>query len=943
MTDVLANPFSAPAGTASGWRLGSGFLLRVAGQPVEAVQALRTPAAVAWTEQVFAAEAIRDTAADQLRQALEFELAARDSDDPERVAVINLRRDAFNGRRPRPSTVTRTEPLLSAEARALTFQWIEAIDRVRALLELGVAVLGEDLAGARGRARELLADDNLRSAVLLQSEVLEKNMDRYLDPARKLDKHGRQIERTLLELLYRAALKTSPFSTLTSVGLGRFTDTATRARPEPASLEQRSTTRLNIAVLARLSAVILADPALRSGLRVTLAPGASSDGETMRYVRRRTAAGSDPDAVVAIDNVHENLFFLPAGRALDEVVALTRDARPCLDELSRQLVAATPGRTGTEADQLLSHLLRLGFLLAPDLQIDLRSPDPSAVFVAALVAQDHPVLQQLARTLQAAVSLVDAYPGTPARARASLLGELRQQVHACFELVGASDQLVPRTVIYEDTTITGDGMEVDRGLWERTLLPDLADLADLLPAFDLNVSRRLTAKGFFRARYGVGGSCEDVVRFCHEFQRDFFEPYTRRSLRRRQFDDNNAFVPQENWFKLEDIVALDRAREAASLHLRDLQAATAAGAPAPGAAAPLPLPVEEIRLGGDFVDAVRRELPRSEQLAQPWSFFVQLASGGDQPGRLILNQAYAGLTLMFSRFAHHLDARNLISEILREYSPDGAVLAELRGGYETTNLNIHPAVTEYEIVCPGDASTRPKEEQIGLEDLSLVHDAEADRVRLMSTRLGREVVPVYLGFLMPMALPEIQQILLCFSPSGMAQIDLWAGTGDPVPVDGITSYPRLVLGDLVLQRRMWKLNTAAFPFRDPRHSDAEHLLRIQRWRIEHDLPHRLFAQIDNAAAKSAVDDGAAPDAAPEAGPDPGTGGERKAGRKPLPVDFDSWMSLQLLEQLALGATSRIVLTEAAPDQDELWLTDEHGRPHVSELLLELYDTGRDPR
>ena len=163
-------------------------------------------------------------------------------------------------------------------------------------------------------------------------------------------------------------------------------------------------------------------------------------------------------------------------------------------------------------------------------------------------------------------------------------------------------------------------------------------------------------------------------------------------------------------------------------------------------------------------------------------------------------------------------------------------MAELRGGYETTNLNIHPAVTQYEIVCPGDASTRPKDEQIALDDLVLVHDAEADRVRLMSTRLGREVVPVYLGFLMPMALPEIQQILLCFSPSGMAQIDLWAGTGDPVPVDGITSYPRLVLGDLVLQRRMWKLNTAVFPFRDPRHSDAEHLLRVRRWRLDHGLP-----------------------------------------------------------------------------------------------------------
>ncbi len=921
MTDVLSNPYNPETGTTSGWRLGSGFLLRVAGQPAEAVAVLRTPAAVAWTEQVLAAEAVRDALASEVREVLETDLAARDPEDPDRVVLINLRRDAFNGRRPRPATVSRAEPLLADATRALTHQWIAAYNRVSELLDHGVAVLGEDLTAARARAREILADDKLRSAVLLQSEVLEKNMDRYLDPTRKVDKHGRQVERTLLELLYRAALKTSPFSTLTSVGLGRFSDTATRPRPEPTSLEQRSTVRLNIAVLARLSAVVLSDSTLRSGLRVALAPGASSDGETMRYVRRRTASSNDPDAVVAIDNVHENLFFLPTGPALDDVVELTRDDRPTLAELSQQIAAKADGRTLAEADQLIGHLLRLGFLLAPDLQIDLRAADPTKVLVASLRMQDHPTLQRLAASLQSAVDLIDAYPGTPARARAAVLSGVRDHVRACFEQLGASDQLVPRTVIYEDTTITGDGMDVDRGLWERTLLPDLADLADLLPAFDLNVSRRLTAKGFFKARYGVGGDCQDVVRFCHEFQRDFFDPYTRRSMRRRQFDDDNAFVPQENWFKLPDIVAVDKAREAASLHLRDLTTTT-----------------DEIRLGPDFVDAVRRELPPGQ--AQPWSFFVQLASGDRDPGRLILNQAYAGLTLMFSRFAHSLDtegtrARDLISEVLRDYAPDGAVLAELRGGYETTNLNVHPAVTQYEIVCPGDASTRPKDEQIALDDLYLVHDAVADRVRLMSTRLGREVVPVYLGFLMPMALPEIQQILLCFSPSGMAQIDLWAGTGDPIPVDGIQSYPRLVLGDLVLQRRMWKLNTAVFPFRDPRHSDAEHLLRVRRWRLDHGLPARLFAQIDNAAAKSAVDDGAEPDA-PET-----PGAERKAGRKPLPVDFDSWMSLHLLEQLALGASARIVLTEANPDTDELWLTDEHGRPHVCELLLELYDTGRD--
>ncbi|WP_214105608.1 lantibiotic dehydratase [Acrocarpospora catenulata] len=911
MTDVLDHP---PTGLgldpgAGRWRLGEAFLLRVAGQPADVVTAVRTDNAVAWTLRVFDHEAARDAAGTRLREEIERTVASLDSGDQNRVALINLRRDVFNARQPRPATLAKAEQALTS---VLLADWRTAMASLDEVLAEGAEILAADVAAARVRARAVLADDALRCAVLLQSEVLERSMDRYLDPARKLDKAGRQTEWTLLELLYRAALKTSPFSTLTSVGLGRFTSEATRPVPEPASLRQRSTVRLNVAVLARLSAAILADPGLRSDVSVTLAPGVSVDGDTARYVRRRTTAGLDPDAVVAIDGVHEDLFFLPSGPALNDVVTIARQARLTLRELSEKVAAAADDRTAEATDRLLGHLLRLGLLLAPDLQLDLGSPDPAAAFGAGLATQSHPALRRVAAALDQAGDLVTRYPATPARGRAVLLAEIRGRVRDAYDLAGAPERLVPRTLVYEDTTITSDGMATDRRAWESQALPSLAALADILPAFDLSLPRRLTALGFFKARYGSGGRCDDLERFCHEFQRDFFAPYAQRSMRRRAFDEGNIYLPQENWFKLPELAALDRAREAASLHLRGLQ---------PEAGTP-----EEIRLGADFVAAVLRHLPADGRFDQPWSFFVQLASASGRPGdgRLVLNQAYSGLTLMFSRFAHSLEeggARALLAETLRRATPPGAVLAELRGGYETTNLNIHPSVTDYEIVCPGDISTRPPGEQILLDDLVMVHDERADRVRLMSGRLGREVIPIYLGFLLPMALPEVQQVLMCFAPGGMAQIDLWAGTGQPVPAEGITMYPRLVLGDLVLQRRMWKLSTSVFPFRDPRHSDAEHLLKVHRWRREHGIPGRVFAQVDTAG-RGAGD------------------GERKATRKPLPVDFGSWMSLQLLEQLALGASARVVLTECAPDFGELWLRDEHGRAHVGEFLIELYERGR---
>src|SRR5205823_1807434 len=75
---------------------------------------------------------------------------------------------------------------------------------------------------------------------------------------------------------------------------------------------------------------------------------------------------------------------------------------------------------------------------------------------------------------------------------------------------------------------------------------------------------------------------------------------------------------------------------------------------------------------------------------------------------------------------------------LRRYlagiQPAGSVFAELTGGYDTTNLNLHPQVTPYELVCPGDVSSRPAGEQIPVSDLIIVDDEESGRPALRPAR-----------------------------------------------------------------------------------------------------------------------------------------------------------------------------------------------------------------
>lgn len=901
------------------WELGDAVLLRSAGTSAHATVDLRFPRLRAWSADLLRAEADRDALAESLRDTLTALVAQFAADDPARAAVINLRRDVFNARAPKEATRRAIAGALPSDIAAHVEQWLGIVDSHNDRLAAGATILATELPEVREHARRHAGTDDLRCAVLLQSEILERNMDRYLTAA-KLDKHARQVERTLLEMVYRATMKTSPFSTLTSVSMCRLSAAPAAALPGLAATDKHHVARLNVAFLARLAGAIAHRPDLRADFVVALAPGTRLDEDLVRYARRRTSQNPDEGAVVSMDSVHESLFFLPSGPALADVANVVSSGTVTVADAAMLVrFASGDSRSVADVDALLGHLLRLGLLLLPQLQIDLHAADPSAGFVATLARQTNPVLRTLAGHLAAAVDLTARYADTPARARAAVLQQIRDELHAAADLVGAPG-IVPRTILYEDTFRPVASPAVAATGWRERLLPDLARLARILPAFDVNLPRRLTARGFFTARYGVGGRCVDLEQFCHEFQRDFYDPYSKRIMRRQAFSADNEFQPQENWFKLPQITALDNARTAASRTLGGVAARTPASA--------------EVQLDDGILDAITSALGDDPAFAIPWSFFAQLTGDPADPGtRLVVNQAYAGMTLMFSRFAHGLqstdpDTIGTLASVLRRAAPPGAVLAELRGGYDTTNLNIHPAVTDVELVCPGDIGSRPPSQQIHLHELEIRHDTETGDLLLWCPRLAARVIPVYLGFLMPMALPEIQQVLLCFSPSGMAQLDLWAGTGIPVPEDTISEYPRLALGDIVLQRRMWKIPVGCFPQRPPAGEDAAYYAQVQRWRVANGIPDRVFAQVDFAAAAAqGTDDG-----------DEGTDekGRPKASRKPLAVDFDSWFSVALLEQLVAGAQSRLVVTEALPSLDQLWLRDPDGKPYVSELLVEIY-------
>jgi hypothetical protein len=896
-----------PAANRAAWQITPRFMLRVGGLPFETADRLTTPGAAAWADRVLDGEArLREHGA-RLSDLLEARVAEHLDDPRARRLLINLRRDVFTGRAPRG--LDRALPLLPEEEASELRQWVRTRAAQDELLRGGEEVLAEETAESRAALRRIARTTDLRLGVQLSSPTLDEHLDAYLGRSGgRLSKRERRIERSLLEYLYRTACKTSPFSTLTSVCAGTFTDEAAAGplRLTADSWDKRSTTRLNVAVLSRLSALMADTPAARGDLPVRATGGLEVHRDRVRYLRRlREKAGAE-DAAVTLDTVHENLYYLPAGELLADVLRLTDGAALRFDDLVDRLCKLGEDRPAKEVGEYVAALLRLGMLVVPGLQLDIHDPDPVASYRAGLTALRAPWADEVAALVDHLGGLVADFAAAGPAKRRELLAGLADGVREAHRVLGRDDLPVLRTLVYEDTTLPEAEATADRALWSRALLPDLKRLAPLMPAFDGNEVRRMVTKGFFTIRYGEGGRCEDVLTFAHEFLQDFYDNYNQRLMRHQRFD-GTAFRSYDNWFRQPEISGIDRGRHQAATRIASLMAERDAAGVGPDT---------ELALDDAFLRSVVDELPApGPRQLRSLSFFLQLAETGHGEDPLaVVNRVYSGLTLMFSRFGHLFDTRltDDLRAALEAVTPEGAVLAELRGGYDATNLNLHPAVTPYELVCPGEAAFRPQEERIPVEDLVIEHDPAADRLLLRSRRLGVEVVPVYLGFLLPMALPQVQQVLLNFSPTTLVQLDLWSGTGlaaDDRPV----SLPRIRLGNLVLQRRSWRIPPDRLPAFPAGAGEAERLLGWRRWQRELGLPRRVFAAL---------------------------GGDHK----PQYVDFDSHLCLGVLEHAARGSSSTLVFSEMLPGPDEQAVreTGPHGEgggpARVTELTVEMSTT-----
>ena len=376
-------------------------------------------------------------------------------------------------------------------------------------------------------------------------------------------------------------------------------------------------------------------------------------------------------------------------------------------------------------------------------------------------------------------------------------------------------------------------------------VPALTRLTPLLVAFDQHVLLRRLIRSRFVARFGVGGVAT--------------------------LADASASLSLA-WQESMSADAVDDPDVRAVVELRD-------------------------ELAGQVHDGVVTDevLARAADLLPAWAtrrpgsygFFAQPT----HDGRLVVNRVYAGFGKFTSRFLDLLPgARDAVTRQVLRHTTDPVQFRPVQG----FNANLHPLLGAREV---GEDA---RWADLAADELDVRHDPVTDEVRV--THRGAPLDVLYLGFLIPPALPDRQVALYSDLACGWVDLDrLRAATTDA----GVTARGRLTYGDVVLARRSWD-------FTEPPAVGAEEqsALDVARLRARHGLPEHVFV-------------------GPDQGPVSADAYRRAlTAGKPQYADLGDPLHLRCLPRLLARFPDGVRLTEALP------VPGVGGR--VVELIAETY-------
>ncbi len=808
-------------------------------------------------------------------------------------ALLKLKRDLFNSRVPAEGELGILRTLAADEFYQLVVKFAASLSRFNELRSSFGAAHAAEVEHGHVQALTIASDLSFRRAIDLTNRSLSNTLLAFENSGSfRSGKERAQVAGALARYILRAGQKISPLSSLGLVAVGWI--------GEPASSDFRSIdSRLRRDIQMRAGALEYLAGQLLSDIR-DIAP--SSMVCLNSSLRERdselhwgaTISDDPPNSRVRRTGLSWKRSSSAFFRLLVRIFASRVEKSIPLQELRVALTGILPSQARDRVDTLLGEAWASGFL-QPELSW---SDAPIDHMRAAIGYLDG------SRRLRANTAFDNLL---------ALIGddEVRRlptvRVEGAFEgLVAALDLQVAvadlRPLLFEDCYLRLEDAPIPP---DETLVSDLRYLLQLVPMLTVNSPmgrmRHFLTKRFVED-YGVNGSCRDAFEFV--------------SSAAKIIDDLFSGSPEEQVVKLEKVKLVDANQK----KLEELRHKFLTGlADAARTDQSINLSIDDV---ASFSE-ISRQCSVGGSLTQ--MFFVQpFRNGGED--RYALNHIYPGAASTFSRFVpDEPEYTNAVRSYLSAIAEAGGCL-ELEGHFGF-NACLHPKFASRSVAIPpilpqGDTA-------MSLEELEIRHRSETNDLVFVD-KSGRDVSIFYPAILSPFAMARMEQIVRILGSSVEMVDDLWRDLAPRLVrrPDGAIAIPRVDFGVLTLIRRTLVCPVHVLP--SVKNDAASFFAEFNHWADAEALPRYLFVR--RALLQDEVRDDLALESRLKV-----PGG--KIG-KPMPLDRDCPLSVQLLQKELVSSTLAVVFSEALPSPDQ-YLYARGNEPVVAELGIELSYTSNE--
>lgn len=659
-------------------------------------------------------------------------------------------------------------------------------------------------------------------------------------PFASFGRKDKKVERSLLRFVSRSAVKLSPYSTLTPVGLGLVhSHSDVRLRLLDGSIEEHSLFRVNRTILEQCCGMLLSYPVVRAHCRVAL-------NDTLEEIEPGRYRFLQPSHW-HFDRPTGNLCFVSAsqvkatlgGPLITSLKSLLNERTLPYGRLVAELekVHSPDGESDTELSReicaTLDKLESLGFL-----KLLLPWPTCEPHLEHRLLSyletfSGHHELRPLVDILKRLIALEEGYslepkPETSVKRIRAALGALLRAVQDLIGRRPEQHQIGSTDLrsLYEDVFLVSNGEtnSMDREILQVSSkdVDEVMTHAEALSRFCCLYSHRHDILHTLAALWCDRWPLREEIGFLelfHEVQ-DMWKGYLK-----FDFDQRNSLFSSFNPLNLRTIDLLNHMR--ADIFEKTQQA--------------MEQNSEGRQLPLSTFCSILDDIPDRYAPLVGACVFVQPVDYGQNVW--VLNRLFEGTGRYGSRYSVVMDESmrsrfitHLLSRSAVEIDDEKTELLDLMfTNGNTSNLRIPQTSRVLEI--PGEHIGLSPERRVLLRDLKIRINRARRTFRLVDSA-GQRYLPVHLSSVSNLYMPVILRFLTVFGPYEVRQV-----FPRPQPrVAGEDKYfDRVTCGKLVIRRKRWELGSHTLRNSTSKStSDVGCFESVQRWRLERGLPPQVF-------------------------------------------------------------------------------------------------------